>query len=75
MDFLVIDHNLFILFGNMLEMLCVFHEQRIDNIGCSVYGYVCLSSGGKPKVEIPHGISHGMPHWVTPLICTIYFDF
>ena len=60
MDFLAFDHNDFILFGYPLEMFRVFHEQRIDNIGCQVYGYVCLSSGGKPKVGISHGIKPGL---------------
>ena len=55
MDRLVFDHNYFILVGDILEMFRVFHEQCIDHMGCSIYGYVCLSWDGTS-----HGILHFM---------------
>ena len=40
---LVLYYNYVILFGDFLDMFCVFHEQRIDHIWCLVYDSCYLS--------------------------------
>jgi hypothetical protein len=45
MDLLLFLDYVFILFGDTLEMLRVFHEQQIYDIRCKVHEYVCLGSG------------------------------